>query len=177
MANIPPKLQAVLDHYKGTLPVPLVEIAHDLDIAVYMTDDLANSEAGLIRRNGENHFEVYLNSNQPSSSRQFTLAHEIAHRVLHEGRLEAGQEHVDGVAQYVGVLRNGDTSGMSEEDLTLERAANELADEIVMPAATFTEVWKKYALTQGVERVAREFGVSESTVTLRAAKLLGLVIP
>jgi len=71
------------------------------------------------KRGGESGFAIYVNAAHPLVRRRFTIAHEIAHYILHENLIG------DGIAEDA-LLR----AGLSN---AVERQANAMAADILMP--------------------------------------------
>ncbi len=106
-------------------PVDIVAIANDLGLNVWAMD-LPGSVSGKIFRDpingGSSGFSIVVNSAHSTVRQRFTVAHEIAHFILHRQKLESGDLVDD--AMY--------RSGLSNKD---ETAANRMAADILMPFA------------------------------------------
>jgi hypothetical protein len=107
-------------------PVDVVAIASDLGLNVWAMD-LPDSISGKIFRDPINGgartgFSIAVNSSHSNVRQRFTVAHEIAHFILHRQKLESGDLVDD--AMY--------RSGLSNKD---ETAANRMAADILMPLA------------------------------------------
>jgi Zn-dependent peptidase ImmA (M78 family) len=109
--------QAIISRHAQRAPVNVEAIARDLGLSVYL-DRLPPDVAGKIVRNPSG-YSVYLNPADPTRRRRFTLAHEIAHYVLHRDLI--GDDLID--------------DGMYRSKLggRYERQANQLAADILMP--------------------------------------------
>lgn len=107
---------------------------------------------------------VIVNSAHHVNRRRFTLAHEIAHHVLHADYLTKNV-HVD-----TGVLRRDEVS--AEGVYSKEVAANAFAAELLMPKAHMTR-FSALDLSDesSVAAVARTFGVSATALTYRLSNL------
>ncbi len=165
--------QEILQRYRDTVPVPVVDIARDLGLQVFMTSGLEPEESGSIRKEGESYI-IYVNERHPYKRKRFTIAHEIAHFLKHRDLLDRGAELID-VAK-----READEPAemfrvrgreVTEEDRRIEREADHLAAEILMPEASFREVWEK---STTVEEVADAFEVSSMAASIRAKEVLDL---
>jgi len=100
-------------------PVETVSLANSLGLMVYKTSFGGNDDiSGMIRQEGDEHV-IYVNMNHHVNRRRFTIAHEIAHFILHKD--EIGDGIVDD-ALY--------RSGLSSK---FEAEANSLAADILMP--------------------------------------------
>lgn len=124
-----------------------------MGVAVY-TDQLGSAVSGLIRRDadegGESGYLILVNQDHPPNRQRFTLAHEIAHFVLHCGGTEA--EIRDD--QFYRAL-----SG------PMEREANEMAADILMPWHLINGLQER-GVTDLTD-LARELRVSRQALAIR----------
>src|ERR1700749_1756075 len=86
--------EAVLENYKGIVPVPLVDIAKDMNVEVFLTTRFKDSKSGEIRKEGSK-YVIYLNANHPYERNRFTLAHELAHLKYDKKFLDQEEEIED----------------------------------------------------------------------------------
>jgi len=144
---------AVIAEHQRSAPVDLVAITHALGISVH-TAPLGNGISGMLKRDavrgGPSGFEIVLNSHEPPNRRQFTLAHEIAHFVLHRHLIESG---LTDNKLY--------RSGLPEPE---EVQANRLAAEILMPAKLIRDYHEDGLTTR---HLAEIFSVSEAAMRIR----------
>jgi hypothetical protein len=113
----------VIAKYQIQAPVDVVAIATELGLNVWAMALPANISGKIFRdplNGGQSGFSVAVNSQDAFVRQRFTVAHEIAHFVLHRERLESGDLIDD--AMY--------RSGLSSKE---ETAANRLAADILMP--------------------------------------------
>jgi len=106
--------------------------------------------SGAVRFSGDRAV-IWLNDTEARRRKRFTLAHELGHLMLHG-------------ADGEGLYRDASFSGTAEE-----RAANEFAAELIMPAAML----RRGAALVGFDmnRLARLFDVSEEALQVRLAIL------
>jgi Zn-dependent peptidase ImmA (M78 family) len=113
----------IISKYQSQAPVDVVAIANDLGINVW-AKSFPDSISGKIFRDpmngGISGFSIVVNESHSFVRQRFTVAHEIAHFVLHRRKLESGDLIDD--AMY--------RSGLSSKE---ETAANRLAADILMP--------------------------------------------
>lgn len=145
--------------------VDVVKIANDLGISVYTIEngDSFNAKISFIPDTAK--FEITVNQSHPFTRQRFSIAHELAHYVLHN----------DDVRQ----LRELDRLPVGHENYSQkEIEADNFAAEILMPET----VVKSYALSVGVEEggifpkeiltlIAQKFKVSPMMAILRLKKL------
>ncbi|MCY4326154.1 MAG: ImmA/IrrE family metallo-endopeptidase [Rhodobacteraceae bacterium] len=149
----------IIRKHQDSPPVPVVALANDLGLRVFKSGTRAWSDnvSGLIKRTSGDGFEIYVNGDHQFHRRRFTIAHEIAHFVLHKDKI--GDELTDD-ALY--------RSGLSNE---IEREANSFAAKILMPPHLIND-----KIQDGVNNIydlATIFKVSPSAMSLR----LGVPLP
>jgi Zn-dependent peptidase ImmA (M78 family) len=138
---------------QARLPIPVSQIARDLGVAVFIRP-FPNALSALILRHGSNAF-IGVNSHHAPVRQRFSIAHELGHFVLHHA-----DHHFIEYADDLG----GETPGYDWEN---ERAANQFAAELLMPA----ESLRKDARTTSVARLARRYDVSQEAMGFRMAHL------
>ena len=147
--------RAIVKEYQQRIPVDVKSLAQDLGATVRYVYGWPDDTSGVIRVDGRNGgsggYSIQVNGDHHPNRQRFTIAHEIAHIVLHK--------HLIGE----GITTNGlYRSGLSN---TVEWAANRAAGNILMPRAKIKEL-----LDQGVESVdelAIRFGVSRSAMSIQ----------
>ena len=146
----------IISKYKSRIPVPVVDIAHEMGIKVYKSNGWPNYISGLIRkdpeRGGRSGYAIYTNAKHPKTRRRFTIAHELGHYVLHRDEIGVGEGITDDA------LYRSRLSG------PLERLANRFAANLLMPRDLIVE-----AINQGVdsvEELAAKFEVSRSAMSI-----------
>lgn len=148
----------------NTIPVPIVRIASEMGIRV-MTASLPDQISGFIRKSKDKNGEtvtIVVNENHSNTRKRFTIAHEIAHFILHYDKI--GDGIVDREAEN-GIMFRSNT--ISNQD---EYAANGLAAEILMPVNHLNRVFKENPNID-VDELARRFNVSESAMKIRLQQI------
>lgn len=128
----------------------MVQIAYALGLRVYETKSWDGEVSGKIQRDGDS-FDIIINANHPKVRKRFTIAHEIAHAILHPDLIGDG---ISDDAQW--------RSGLPDP---VEYQANRMAADILMPE----NLIKKY-MTQAPympEQLAKIFGVSKRSMEIR----------
>ena len=147
-------LETIRKH-QDKAPVQTVPIARDLGLKVYRSSGWSKNLSGLIRKDkkygGESGFAIFVNANHPEHRRRFTIAHEIAHFVLH-GRIIGDGIRDDALYR----------SGLSNR---VEAQANRLAADILMPRHLLDPLL--VGKDVDVETLARTFNVSKSAMSIR----------
>lgn len=152
-------------------PVPMEQIADYLGIRIELAD-LGEDCSGVLVRNG-NRAVIGVNWGHHSNRRRFSIAHEIAHFVLHEG-----DTYIDkGYSVHFRDLESG--SGTKQEEM----AANAFAAALLMPAKWVRDAFRQqpFELTEddSLELLAKKFEVSTQAMTYRLMnlQLIQLILP
>ena len=149
------KLTIVNDYIDETgVPVQVVPLANRLGIKVYRTP-WPDSISGKIQRDtdrgGDSGFAIFVNQHHNTNRRRFTIAHEIAHFILHQDQIGDG---IFDDALY--------RSGLSSR---VERQANELAADILMLLRILLPMIDGKDVDVG--SLAKTFQVSPSAMSIR----------
>jgi Zn-dependent peptidase ImmA (M78 family) len=131
-------------------------IARELGVNVWAMHSMPANISGKIFRDslngGTSGFSIAVNADEHPVRQRFTIAHEIAHFILHRARLETGDLVDDTMYR----------SGLSTAE---EIAANRLAAQILMPMELIQTL-----ISQGVNDVpslAAKFQVSQAAMKIR----------
>ncbi len=152
--QLPNAMQGRLEGFQRDLKVPLGQIAENLGLIVKLSTLPANI-SGEIRpsREAEAGFIIKINRHEAKTRQRFTLAHEIAHFLLHRDKIGNG---ISDNVMYRSSLSND-----------LEAQANRLAADLIMPWNTLSNHIRGKNLNDSaiLKTIAEEFGVS--TIALR----------
>lgn len=175
--SITPAQQAIINKYTLDAPgeVKLVSLAEELGLTVYQTNDFLDSDSGLIAKE-DGKYVIYVNKSHPQTRKRFTIAHEIAHFLLHKDILDEQLELVDKVKQPTEetvALHRSNSIELTAEQKQMEIDANNLAAEILMPEQRFKDVWKNSSC---ISDVADVFSVSQAAATIRGIKLFNEIM-
>jgi len=120
----------IIKHFTKATPVDVVGIAEALGVRVWEMHSLAENTAGLIFRDpingGPSGYSIGINASDPYNRKRFTVAHEVAHFLLHRNKIT--KELKDDRMYRSGL------SGQAEEQ------ANRLAADILMPRNLIREL-------------------------------------
>ncbi len=76
-----------LPEFQESAPVSVMDICRDLGLRVYRVQHWPDHLSGMIRRDsargGRSGFAIFVNADHPPVRQRFTVAHEVAHLVLH----------------------------------------------------------------------------------------------
>ncbi|OGI30658.1 MAG: hypothetical protein A2287_04675 [Candidatus Melainabacteria bacterium RIFOXYA12_FULL_32_12] len=164
------EFKKIRDKYTD-FPVSVIDIANELGIKVYETDSLPSNVSGLIGKELNGEFSIYVNAKHAATRKIFTIAHEIGHYIndfdiLNNGNQFITYKKADIETNFV--MARADIAISSQEYRKKETAANYFAAELLMPAAKFLEVVNIY---DEIQDVAAFFGVSCSAASVRASQL------
>lgn len=153
-----PARTTVLNHM-GAVPVRLGALAQDLGVQVTLSS-LPTGISGMIRKS-ETGYEIKINRHESRERQRFTLAHEIAHFLLHRTLIDKSE---DGIQDNV-LYRSG-------EPQAIEFEANRLAADIIMPPAKIEAELARIDSDISelvIEDLARTFGVSKAAMEIRVS--------
>jgi Zn-dependent peptidase ImmA (M78 family) len=167
LEQIDERAEATLEKagWSGVGPVDPIAVAAALGIRVYeapmKNDDI---EGILARSDGE--LYILINQNRSSVRKRFTVAHEVAHFVLH-GQ-DQGQGDFEKVDDFESMYRLAVSASVRGEEAEREREANRFAAALLMPAGLLKREWD--ASTQP-GRLAARLGVSQQALEIRLEEL------
>ncbi len=148
----------IVERHMGEVPVKLGVMARELGIQVKLST-MKPGQSGQIMRDENGQYVIRINRHESRERQRFTLAHEVAHFLLHRkeiDRLEGGI--VDNVLYR---------SGASEQK---EYEANRLAADLIMPHDAVREQLDALgapASDEIIDRLAEIFQVSRAAMEVR----------
>lgn len=145
----------IIKKHQQNLPVNVKAIALDLGLRVYEVSGWPDNLCGKIVRDsqkgGKSGYAIFINRSHSDTRNRFTLAHEVAHFLLHK------KEIGDGIAD--------DALYRSKLSNHLEVIANQTAANILMPWDLIQQKISEGLHT--VEQLAEVFNVSVSAMSIR----------
>ncbi len=154
--DLAPELRQAVDEFLSEYPVRLGAIAHRLGIRVLLSTLPRGISGQISQENGE--FVIRINRHEAKPRQRFTLAHEIAHYLLHREKIAAA-----GVWSENVLLRSGQPANVEYE-------ANRLASDLIIPSALLAEATAEYSgpLTgEIIEDLACKFRVSTAAMEIK----------
>lgn len=152
MLGLDRDVQRFIKRLQPKAPVNIVGIAKVLGLQVWESRSLPENVAGKLfidkQNGGTNGYSIVVRSQDPLVRKRFTVAHEIAHYLLHRHLFI--RELVDD-ALYRSELKN-----------VFEAQANQLAAELLMPWHLLAEV-----ADRPLGMLAKMFEVSEQAMSIR----------
>ena len=133
-------------------PVAIVGLCKQFGVVAAKKSDLPDGVSGCIRRETDGTYNIFYRDDEPITRQRFTVAHELAHYLLHRNVLE--DEHSENI-----MLRGGLSNAEEIE-------ANKLAAEILMPLKAmddYIEAQKGFSIRD----MAKVFGVSSQAMSIR----------
>lgn len=150
---ITPEQREIITKHQENFPVAVGAIAKELGITV-LKSTMPGQISGEIREK-DGLTTIKVNRHDVKERQRFTIAHEIAHFLLHRDRIASGI--IDDVLYR---------SRLSDE---LEREANRLAADIIMPTTLIEKLIKDNNKLKAEERYKKI--AEEAQVSLAAAKI------
>ena len=145
----------IVDRFRQKYPVDVYGMAEALGLKVFSAI-LPEDVSGKIEDRGPAGCVVTVNALHSPVRQRFTVAHEIAHFVLHRDLI--GDGIIDNALYRDG--RIGDER---------ERQANRYAAALLMPMPLVRRAWQAGSYTPG--ELAADFGVSEAVAEIRMREL------
>ena len=154
--NLAPEVRADIDEYLAEHPVKLGAIAKRLGVKVLLSTLPRGTSGQIGQENGD--FVIRINRHEAKHRQRFTLAHELAHYLLHRDLIVAEGGWSENV-----LLRSGQPANVEYE-------ANRLASDLVIPSAKLAEATAEYTgpmTSEVIEDLARRFGVSTAAMEIK----------
>ena len=152
-----PQEQGILQEFSNQIPVKVGALASALGLRVVLAT-LPMNISGLIQPDENGNFVIKVNRFESKERQRFTIAHEIAHYLLHRDRINAGI--VDSVLYR------------SKLSSKIEAEANKLAADIVMPnEAVFAAMSRlpRPISEHAIADLANSFEVSRQAMAIRVS--------
>ena len=149
----------IIKENQKTIPVKITKIASELGITIYRANMSENISGAIFGKNigyDNEEYIIYVNGCHSINKQRFTIAHEIAHFLLHKNQI--GDNLTDS-AMYRSKLSNAK-----------ERQANALAAEILMPLQELRNYVYNIGVTN-IEALSEIFKVSKETMSIRLRDL------
>ena len=146
----------IMRAHQTAAPVPVEKLANALGLVVVDEPDLTDDISGLIERANESEarsgYRIIVNERHTKTRKRFTIAHEIAHYLLHRDQ--------------IGDRLQDDALYRSRVSSKIEREANQLAADILMPRDLIeSELRNRDAIS--IDDLARHFEVSKIAMAIR----------
>lgn len=148
----------ILQRYLSEYPVKLGHLAKELGVAIKVSSMNTGVSGQIKREDGD--YLIRVNRHEARERQRFTIAHELAHFLLHKSVIDSSPEGIKDNVLY----RSG-------EPERIEYEANRLAADIVMPMTLVQKVLKEEfdgVVTEAtIESLAARFQVSKAAMEIR----------
>lgn len=148
----------ILNRYLSEYPVRLGHLAKELGVSIKVSSMNTGVSGQITREDG--HYHIRVNRHEARERQRFTIAHELAHFLLHKSVIDSSP---DGIKDNV-LYRSG-------EPERIEYEANRLAADIVMPMALVQKVLQEEfdgVVTEAtIDSLAARFQVSKAAMEIR----------
>jgi Zn-dependent peptidase ImmA (M78 family) len=144
----------VIEPFLRSAPVDVEGMARALGIVVHKVA-LDNDVSGKIECELRGPCRITVNADHSETRQRFTIAHEIAHFVLHRDLIGDG------------IVDNGLYRSLQPD--RIERQANRYAATLLMPRSLVQQAWQKGV--QDEFALAEHFGVSPAVAKIRMVEL------
>ena len=150
--------EIIINQYINYIPVPIEQIINDCGIILKLIFD-ENGSSGSIKVTNDRKYIISVNVLHIYGRQRFTMAHELAHYILHKDEIDVNGISDDAIYH----------SGKSE---LIEIEANRKAADIIMPSQSIINQYMKYKPQKTethvlVNKMAIDFSVSELAMEIR----------
>jgi len=155
--------RAILNEYLSNFPVKLGQLAKNLGVTIKVSNLPLGISGQIKNENGK--YIIRINRYEASERQRFTIAHELAHYLLHRHIIDTSHDGITDTILY--------RSGASEN---VEYQANRLAADIVMPLdlieKKLNEEFDGIITDETIESLAASFQVSKAAMEIRLTNLM-----
>jgi Zn-dependent peptidase ImmA (M78 family) len=159
LKKISPEHKLIISSYAHEYPVKLGSLARELGIHSVKVTGMKTGVSGQITRE-DGKYVIRVNRNESRERQRFTIAHELAHYLLHRSIIDKSP---DGITDNV-LYRSG-------EPETVEFEANRLAAHLVMPSELIKKVLAEdfggIVTADTIESLAVRFEVSKAAMEIQ----------
>ena len=155
--NLPAEVRQEIDGFLAEHPVKLGAIAERLGVKVLLSTLPRGTSGQIGQEDGD--FVIRINRHEAKHRQRFTLAHELAHFLLHRERIVAEGGWSENV-----LLR------APNQPIQIEYEANRLASDLVIPSNLLAKATADYGgpmTSEVIEDLARRFGVSTAAMEIK----------
>jgi len=162
MHRLEPAQVEIVSRYLADYPVKLGQLARELGVAIRVSK-METGISGQIKHEGDQ-YVIRINRHEARERQRFTIAHELAHYLLHRDIVDASPDGIRDNVLY-----------RSNKPEQIEYEANRLAADIVMPDALIELRLREfggYVNDSVIERLAADFQVSKAAMEIRLSNAL-----
>lgn len=152
MSTFNDEIEKTILEAQKNIPVDIISLCKDLGLRVFRVQNWTQAMSGMIRKDAEGEtFSIYVNATHSNTRQRFTIAHELAHWILHRELIG------DGVLDD-GLYRSG-------LPVQIEVEANRFAADLLMPKSLVNREWQKQ--DNDIVSMATLFDVSKAAMAIR----------
>ena len=140
----------IIKAHQENTPVRVIALAKALGLSVFESTSFPDDLSGMIKKTGEEKYAIYVNGLHHVNRKRFTVAHEIAHFLLHK--------------DYIGDGLLDDALYRSGLGSDIETEANALAAQILLPSSLLA---REPLEEMSIRDLAKKFEVSEAAMGIR----------
>jgi Zn-dependent peptidase ImmA (M78 family) len=159
MLRLSQPVRGIINKYLNEYPVKLGEMARELGVHAIKIASMPTGISGQITKE-DGQYVIRVNRNDARERQRFTIAHEIAHYLLHQYVIDSTPDGITDNVLY--------RSGASER---IEYEANRLAADLVMPMYLIEEKlnsdFRGVVTEATIENLAASFSVSKAAMEIR----------
>ena len=146
--------KAIYDNHKSNIPFEIISFAKELNIEVFLDDDLEDYISGFITYENGAHY-IVLNNKHSEVRNRFTIAYQL-------GRFFYDKE----------CLIENTIPTRIEYQVRENKFATEFANELLVPEKEFSKIYVQYA-NKEVEEIAKYFKVPCTVIEKRRNQIFG----
>jgi len=151
---------ALVKSFMRSIPVNVEGLALALGIKVIYSN-LDENISGMLKKEENGHFTIYINDTHAQTRQRFTIAHELGHYMLHRNLIGNGIADDCAYRSTSSDVYKNTNIGKSEET-----EANQFAASILMPKPAIENV-KTLTKVDDPEIIANLLGVSRQAYCIR----------
>ena len=155
--------QDIIDKLTLSAPVDIERMIRDFSIDLDAKADLPKGISGQIELSHDDEYRISANAKDSYYRRRFTMAHELAHYLLHRDLIGCG---LDDDCMYRSTAHGNyyNTAVMRRH----ETQANQLAAQLLLPGRLLREIWES---DKDKQSLAKKFQVSKQAMQIRLESL------
>ena len=143
--------KTIYDKHKSNIPFEIIHFAKELNIEVFLEDDLKDYISGFIRYENGRHY-IVVNNKHSEARKRFTIAYELGHFFYDKEYLIENTR--------------------IEYQVRGNKFATEFANELLVPEKVFSKIDFKYGNIE-VEEIAKYFKVPCTVIEKRRNQIFG----
>lgn len=165
-------LKLSVQAFRNNNSLDLVQFLESIGVDVFLEEKEDDFNAHSYLDLNTNKVQILLNENHPLVRQRFSLAHELAHFILHKDKLQDGE-----------TLHRHNKTNLTKENIQQEKEADNLAAEILMPKEILEEklieIYKELPTTihNNVIVMLSSFFKVSKLVAIQRLRVLGFYIP